>query len=129
MIIDIDTDSHIPPYEQLRAQVETMIASGVLPVGFRLPSIRQLAGDLGLAPGTAARAYRELESAGVVESRAGRGTAVAAAAAHLSERNRQRRLLDAARAYSVAVAQLGASPAQALAAVAEQLSPGLPKRA
>src|SRR5438045_1348229 len=60
MIVSVDLDSPLPPYEQIRAQITTMAASGVLPPGSRLPAIRQLAAALGLAASTAARAYRTL---------------------------------------------------------------------
>jgi GntR family transcriptional regulator len=78
VIVRIDPGAPDPPFEQLRAQVLASIAAGELPPGTRLPPIRQLAGDLGLAPGTVARAYRELESAGLVVSAGRRGTRVAA---------------------------------------------------
>lgn len=55
----------MPPYEQIRGQLATMIASGVLRPGDQLPSIRQLAADLGLAANTVARSYRELVAAGL----------------------------------------------------------------
>jgi len=66
-----------PPYEQLRRQLVALIQDGVLVGGQRLPPLRQLASDLGLAVGTVGRTYRELEAAGLVESRRGRGTRVA----------------------------------------------------
>jgi GntR family transcriptional regulator len=65
-----------PPYEQLRRQLAGMIRAGVLVAGSRLPPLRQLAGDLGLAVGTVARTYRELESDGLIVSRRGGGTRV-----------------------------------------------------
>jgi GntR family transcriptional regulator len=74
----VDLDDPTPPYEQLRRQLVGMIAAGDLRVGDRLPPLRQLAGDLGLAVGTVARSYRELEAAGLVTSRRGGGTRVAA---------------------------------------------------
>ena len=67
LIVEVDAQSPVPPYEQLRAQIATLAASGVLRGGDRLPTIRQLAGDLGLAAGTVARAYTELEAAGVLD--------------------------------------------------------------
>lgn len=65
-----------PPYEQLRRQFAELISSGVLAPGVRLPPLRQLAADLGLAVGTVARTYRELEAEGLVRSRRGGGTRV-----------------------------------------------------
>ena len=72
--------STTPPrrYEQLRRQLVGMIAAGDLPGRRPAASLRQLAGDLGLAVGTVARSYRELEAAGLVTSRRGGGTRVAA---------------------------------------------------
>ena len=76
MILRIEPDSHVPPYEQIRSQIATMAASGVLREGTRLPSIRQLAADLQLAGGTVARAFRELEQQRVVQTRGRHGTFV-----------------------------------------------------
>lgn len=76
MLIDLDPRSDEPPYEQIRIQIRALIATGTLETGTRLPSIRQLAGDLGVATNTVARAYRELEADGVVHSRGARGTTV-----------------------------------------------------
>ncbi|MFG2358620.1 GntR family transcriptional regulator [Streptomyces sp. NPDC048521] len=76
-VIRIDTSSHVPPYEQIRAQLAALITSRRLPERERLPTVRQLAADLGLAPGTVARAYRELEAASLITSRRGAGTRVA----------------------------------------------------
>lgn len=61
-----------------------MIASGELGAGERLPTVRQAAADLGVAPGTAARAYRMLEQEGLVVARTGAGTRVAEGAGALS---------------------------------------------
>jgi GntR family transcriptional regulator len=74
--IDIDLGSGVPPYEQIRAQVAGHVASGALRVGDRLPTVRALAADLGIATGTVARAYRELEAEGVVAGRRRLGTVV-----------------------------------------------------
>jgi GntR family transcriptional regulator len=76
MLIELDPLSDEPPYEQIRIQVRALIVTGTVEAGTRLPSIRQLAGDLGVATGTVARAYRELEADGVVRSRGARGTTV-----------------------------------------------------
>ncbi len=79
MNIAIDTASNVPPYEQLRAQVSAMVAGGSLPAGTRLATVRQMAADLGLAPNTVARAYRELEADGVIGTHGRRGTFVRSA--------------------------------------------------
>ncbi|MGJ7439453.1 GntR family transcriptional regulator [Aquipuribacter sp. MA13-6] len=74
----MDPRSAVPPYEQVRSQVVAQVDAGLLRPGDRLPPVRRLAGDLGLASGTVARAYRELEAAGVVVTRGRNGTVVAA---------------------------------------------------
>ena len=76
MILEVDSRSPVPPYEQLRQHVTALVLGGGLAPGDRLPSIRQLANDLGLAGGTVARAYRELESDGVVTTHGRHGTVV-----------------------------------------------------
>lgn len=76
-MIVIDPDSHIPPFEQLRAGFLEAVTTGELAPGARLPTVRRLAEDLGLAPGTVARAYRELEASGIVETHGRNGTFVA----------------------------------------------------
>lgn len=78
MIIRIQANSPTPPYAQVHDQIATMIRSGVLVPEIRLPAIRHLANDLGVAPNTIARAYRELEQSGLVASRGRNGTTVIA---------------------------------------------------
>jgi GntR family transcriptional regulator len=75
-VITVDDANPTPPFEQIRAQMENQIRLGKLANGQRLPTVRQLAADLGLAPGTVARAYSALESAGLIETRRGAGTRV-----------------------------------------------------
>lgn len=77
-MLRIDPSSGTPPYEQLRAQLVAQITRGELVPGTRLPSVRRLAGDLGLAANTVARAYRELEVAGYVRTAGRNGTIVLA---------------------------------------------------
>ena len=114
MILRIEPDSPVPPYEQIRSQVATMAATGVLADGTRLPPIRQLASDLGLARGTVARAYRELEQAGVIVTRGRHGTFVRQSKpaggvdGHLET---------AAQVFAIRAAQLGADRARALETV------------
>jgi DNA-binding transcriptional regulator YhcF (GntR family) len=94
-----------------------MIEAGVLAPGAQLPPIRQLAADLGLATNTVARAYRELESAGLVLSRVGHGTTLAARTGLLPAAEIRRRLEDAARSFAAVARRLGVDPAEAEAAV------------
>ena len=75
--IRIDLADPTPPYEQIRRAILEQLALGALLPGDRLPTIRALARDLGIAPGTVGRAYKELEEAGVLLTRRGAGTQVA----------------------------------------------------
>lgn len=99
----VDPASSVPPFEQVRAQVIDAVAAGSLKPGAKLPTVRSLAGDLGVAPNTVARSYRELERDGVIETRGRNGSFVAAtgdatrreaqaAAAAFAERIRQLRI-------------------------------------
>ncbi len=72
----LDPGSQTPPYEQLRVQIASRAASGDLPPGTRLPTVRALAADLGLAVNTVAKAYRALEADGVIATEGRRGTFV-----------------------------------------------------
>ncbi|PWD50425.1 GntR family transcriptional regulator [Serinibacter arcticus] len=75
--IRLDPGSAVAPYEQIRSQYAAAIDVGALTPGTRLPTVRRLAEDLGLAVNTVARAYRELEAEGLVETRGRAGTVVA----------------------------------------------------
>ena len=75
--IVVEPERGVAPWRQIRDQIAARVGSGELPVGARLPTIRQLARDLGLAAGTVARAYRELEAAGILHTARRQGTVVA----------------------------------------------------
>lgn len=77
-MIELDSESATPPFEQIRVQLLSHVMAGRLIAGTRLPTVRKLAGDLGLAVNTVARAYRELEEAGLIITRGRAGTFVAA---------------------------------------------------
>lgn len=77
MLVVVDPSSDVAPYEQVQRQIEALVAGGTLPPDHRLPTVRRLAEDLGLAVNTVARAYRELEQRGVVVTRGRHGTFVA----------------------------------------------------
>jgi DNA-binding transcriptional regulator YhcF (GntR family) len=76
-LVRLDPDSPVPPFEQVRAQLAAAVGDGSLEQSVRLPTVRQLATDLGLAVNTVAKAYRELELAGLIETRGRHGTFVA----------------------------------------------------
>lgn len=76
--IIVDPANGVAPWRQVRDQLVHLVRTGALPVGTQLPSIRQLAGDLGLSAGTVARVYRELESAGILHTARRNGTVIAA---------------------------------------------------
>ena len=118
VIIAIDPVSAVPPFEQLREQLATMIGAGTLRPGHRLPSVRQLAGDLGLANGTVARAYRELEQAGLVSTHGRHGTTVDPTTT-LSAETRRVRLDEAATTFVRVVRQLGVPQADVAGACRE----------
>ncbi|MFF3937700.1 GntR family transcriptional regulator [Streptomyces phaeofaciens] len=118
--VHVDTTSQVSPYEQIRAQLAALIVSGRLTEGERLPTVRQLAADLGLAPGTVARAYRELEAAELIRTRRGAGTRVAAprpGPAHPDPG----RLATLARDFTASARALGADAEAVLDAVREAL--------
>jgi DNA-binding transcriptional regulator YhcF (GntR family) len=114
--LKIHIDDSAPPYEQVRVQISGQARAGVLPVGYRLPTVRGLAESLGLAANTVAKAYRALESDGVIETRGRNGTFVAAAGSAA-----ERELASAAQAYVERARRLGLTENDALAAVRDAL--------
>ncbi len=110
-LIDVDPDSPVAPYEQVRASVTALVRAGRLTPHTRLPAVRRLAVDLGLAANTVARAYRELEAAGVVETRGRLGTFVVDPASSAGGRDEAR---EAAREYAARMRSLGVSPERAV---------------
>lgn len=109
------------------ADIAGLITSGTLDPGTRLPPIRQLASDLGLAAGTVARAYRELEAERLVVTGGRRGTRVSdpdSWSAGVPPAEAERRLRDAAQHYATLARQLGVPAADALARVGDALDAG-----
>lgn len=80
MALRVTLTGDAAPAGQIRDQIRGLIATDQLPAGERLPSVRQLATDLGVAPGTVAKAYRWLEHEGLLQTRIGGGTRVSATA-------------------------------------------------
>jgi DNA-binding transcriptional regulator YhcF (GntR family) len=116
MNVVIDTTSALPPFEQVRGQLAQQINDGTLPVGVKLPTVRSLASELGLAVNTVARAYRELESASLLETRGRAGTFVGA-----NGDAGKARAASAASDYVVIIDGLGIDRGEALAIVAAAL--------
>jgi DNA-binding transcriptional regulator YhcF (GntR family) len=112
--ITVDPASGVPPFEQVREQIRARADSGDLPPGFRLPPVRALADELHLAANTVARAYKELEALGVVETRGRAGTFVAGPGV-------SRSLREAASSYAVTARTLGVSEDEAIEAVGRAL--------
>lgn len=113
-MIRIDHGSAEPPYDQVKRQLSEQITTGELAAGDRLPTVRALAEDLGLAPNTVAKAYRELEAAGLIDTRGRSGSFVSGDGTAASARR-------AAAEYVRRTRELGLSAAQALALVERSL--------
>ena len=114
MIVHVDATSPVPVFEQLRAQISRLIASGQIRTGSKLPPIRQLAADLDLARGTVNKVYDLLARDGLVETSGRHGTTVLAAEDVTTETSD----LDAAAdTLALVVRQLGLDDARAFAAL------------
>jgi DNA-binding transcriptional regulator YhcF (GntR family) len=103
-VVVVDADSPLPPYEQVRDQIAARVQSGELAPGTKLPTVRGLAADLGLAANTVARAYRDLESLGLIETRGRAGSVVTGNGVEQAARQ-------AAHEYAETIRALGLDPA------------------
>jgi GntR family transcriptional regulator len=88
----LDLHTGVPVYRQIVDQVRGGIASGALPAGYQLPTVRQMAVDLEINPNTVARAYRELELGGLLETQQGTGTFISAKNLARPDAERERQL-------------------------------------
>ncbi|MFQ4148906.1 GntR family transcriptional regulator [Arthrobacter sp. LAPM80] len=113
---NLDLQSTVPPFEQIRLRILDLAAAGDLAVGTKLPSVRALAADLGVAANTVARAYRELEQAGVVVTAGRSGTAVASGGDMIAAQ-----VAGAAESFAAVVRELGVPHTQALRIVTAAL--------
>lgn len=118
MIVELDTASPVPIFEQLRAQIERSIVSGAVPAGRKLPTIRALAASLEIAPGTVSKVYEALARDGLVESAGRHGTTVLGGRRRAVDRGA---LEAAADALALVTRQLGVSDAAAQQALAAAL--------
>lgn len=112
----IDASSSTPPFEQLRARAVEQIRSGELAGGTRLPTVRRLADDLGIAPNTVARAYRELEADGFIVTRGRNGSFVTPQGDPAHQQAQQ-----AARDFADRIRKLGIPDAEGIAYVTAAL--------
>ncbi len=101
MGISIDASSPEPPFAQLRDQIRRQVLSGELLPGTRLPPVRALATDLGLAANTVARAYRELEGLGMIETRGRAGSFVSGEGVERTAREAAHAFVDQMRSLGV----------------------------
>ncbi len=108
--IEIDPGAAVPPFAQLREVLISRIAEGSLAPGTKLPPVRTLAAELGLAANTVARSYKELEAAGFVQTQGRGGTIVAP---NLDDAERHRKALQLTREYVAAMAAIGVSSGEA----------------
>ncbi len=90
MQIRVTTSDGVPIYRQIVNQIKYLIASGRLKAGDRIPPVRKLAEQLIVNPNTVARAYRELESDGVVTTRRGSGVFVGEGGSPLAKKEQNR---------------------------------------
>lgn len=116
MLFTFDSNLAVPPFEQLKEQIVAQIASGDLPIGTKLPAIRTLASDLGLAVNTVARSYKELEHEGFVLTQGRSGTRVNKKAISVD-----RALAQEVHAFVSSVRELGVSTGQIKAALKQAL--------
>lgn len=107
MRLHVSLKSGVPIYVQVVAQIKQLVASGRLPVGTELPTIRALAEQLLVNPNTIARAYRELEQEGVVTARRGLGTVISEVGSRMGKRERTELLQDRIDAFLAGIGQLG----------------------
>jgi DNA-binding transcriptional regulator YhcF (GntR family) len=114
----VDPRSAVPPFEQLRLQFLELIRGAELGPGARLPTVRKLASDLGVAPNTVARTYRELEGAGLIETRGRHGTFVSSSADPVRHRAEA-----AAANFAAEMRRLRLGTAEAVALVVAALPP------
>jgi GntR family transcriptional regulator len=120
-LLVLDPGAAQPPSEQIAEQLRLQIAAGRLPAGAGLPSVRQLARDLGVAPNTVVRAYNELERQGWVVASARRGVAVADVSAPVRHAERRREVERAVAGLMVTAGRLGVGAAELRAELDRQV--------
>lgn len=107
MLISLNPSNGVPIYRQVFQQIKERILSGQLAEGSQLPSVRELSAQVSINPLTAAKVYQMLERDGLVESRRGQGTFVAAITRELSAQERRKEIEPAVRQLVTEALHLG----------------------
>jgi GntR family transcriptional regulator len=118
----VDPKDSVPIWRQIEEGMRRLVACGSLRPTGPVPSVRDLARDLGVNPMTVSKAYQRLTEQGVFEVRRGEGTFVASAPPSVGRAERGRTLKAAALRYASLAATLGASEEEARVAVTEAWS-------
>jgi GntR family transcriptional regulator len=121
-LLVLDPDAPAPPSEQIAEQLRLQIAAGRLVAGAGLPSVRQLARDLGIAPNTVVRAYGELERQGWIVASPRRGMAVADVSAPARQAERRREVGRAVGQLVLTARRLGVGAAEVRDELERQLA-------
>ena len=125
LVFRLDYQARVPAYLQIFRHVQRLAAAGQLSPGDQLPTVRELARQLGLNFNTTARAYRALHAAGIVTTQPGRGTFVLEVPSGRAVTRSRRKLLEAlAQEYVAESRRQGFSQAEMLAALRSSLAPG-----
>jgi GntR family transcriptional regulator len=121
MFVQVDSSNGVPVYDQIARQVTFAVADGALAPGDLVPSVRELAKELTVNPNTVARAYRELQSQGVVEPSPGIGLVVCVGARRVCQATRRTLVRDRVRAVLRETLQAGLSHEEVRALVLSEL--------
>jgi GntR family transcriptional regulator len=128
LVLEVDTRSPVPIYEQITDGIQRLVREGKLVPGVLLPSVRQLAADLEINPNTVARAYGLLEKDGIIETARRRGTRIADAAPTRARQSLTDRVEAAADRVIRETAHLGIDPDDLVAALVKRLGTSTDQR-
>ncbi len=120
-LLDIDPAAAAPIWRQIEDGMRRMVVSGTLATGVSVPSVRDLARELGVNPATVSKAYQRLTASGVLEVRRGEGTFVASRPAATVSAERRVLLEVEARRFAEAARDLGADRDEAFSALTRAL--------
>jgi GntR family transcriptional regulator len=119
--LQLDERSGVPVYRQMMDQFEYYVAGGILRPGDQIPSIRELASALRVNPTTVVKAYTELERAGLIEKRHGKGAFVAPNARALTDAEQEEALRRSAKQLAVEATQMQVPAPKVITVVREEL--------